>query len=77
MRNRTVKYTDKSLGKVKIVADFLPRPDELALKEETVKVTLSLTKSSVDYFKSVAKKKHTRYQKMIRALLDSYSEHYQ
>lgn len=27
------KYTDKSIGKVKIVKDFLPNPKELALKK--------------------------------------------
>lgn len=76
MRKRTAKYTDEPLGKVKIVADFLPKPDELVPKEELIKVTLSLTKSSVDYFKRAAKKRHTQYQKMIRMLLDQYSEHY-
>lgn len=75
MKKKTVKYTNEPLGKVRIVSDFLPSPDELVPKEETVKVTLSLTKSSVDYFKRAAKKRHTQYQKMIRTLLDYYTEH--
>lgn len=70
------KYTNESLGKIKIVPDFLPSPDELVMKEETVKVTLSLSKASVDYFKELAEKKHTHYQKMIRVLLDKYTSHY-
>lgn len=66
------KTKDESIGKVKIIPDFLPSPDKLVLKNETVKVTLSLSKSSIDYFKKEAKKHHTQYQKMIRALLDKY-----
>ncbi|WP_234979178.1 BrnA antitoxin family protein [Desulfococcus multivorans] len=61
------------MGKVKIVKDFLPPPSELALKEETVKITISLSKTSIDFFKSEAKKHHTQYQKMIRRLLDEYA----
>lgn len=76
MKKKTAKYTDEPLGKVKIVADFLPRPDDLVTKDETIKITLSLSKSSVEYFKYMAKKHHTQYQKMIRNLLDRYAQHY-
>ncbi len=68
-----IKYTDEAFGPVKLVRDFLPAPDELVLKEETVKVTISLSKASVDFFKQEAKKNHTQYQKMIRRLLDAYT----
>lgn len=61
------------MGKVKVIKDFLPSPEELALKEETVKVTMLLSKASVDFFKSEAKKHNTQYQKMIRRLLDEYA----
>lgn len=73
---KKIKYTDEPLGKLKIVPDFLPSPEDLVLKEETVKITLSLTKSSVDFFKHQAKRRHTHYQKMIRALIDQYAERY-
>jgi len=56
--------------------DFLPAPHELVLKDNTVKVTLLLSKESVDYFKGEAKKHNARYQSMIRALLDHYTEHF-
>ncbi len=71
-----IKYTNQPIGKIKIVADFLPPPDELVLKEESIKVTLLLSKSSVDFFKYLAEQKHTRYQKMIRTLLDKYASHF-
>lgn len=67
------KYTNESIGKIRIVSDFLPSPDELVLKEKTVKVTLSLTQESIDFFKKEAEENHTQYQKMIRILLDKYA----
>jgi len=74
MKNK-IKYTDEPMGKLKVVSDFLPSPEELALKDETVKVTISLSKASVDFFKKEAKKYNTQYQKMIRRLLDEYTAH--
>lgn len=70
-----IKYTDEPIGKIKIVTDFLPSPEELALKDEFVKVTISLSKTSIEFFKKEAKKYNTQYQKMIRKLLDEYSSH--
>jgi len=34
------------MGKVKVFADFLPSPEELALKDETVKVTINVALKS-------------------------------
>ena len=76
MRNK-IKYTDEPMGKLKVIKDFLPRPDQLAMKEENVKVTISLNKSSITYFKKEAKKHHTSYQRMIRKLLDWYASQHQ
>lgn len=67
-----IKYTDEPMDNVKVIADFLPSPEELVFKEETVKVTISLSKTSVEFFKEVARKNNTQYQKMIRRLLDEY-----
>lgn len=73
---RKTKYTDEPIGEPKIVKDFLPSPDQLVLKEENIKVTISLNKESVDFFKEVAKKQNTSYQKMIRKVIDWYAKHY-
>ncbi len=70
-----IKYIDEPIGKVKILKDFLPSPEELALKDETVKITISLSKASIDFFKKEAKQHNTQYQKMIRRLLDEYAAH--
>ena len=67
-----IKYTDEPLGKTQVVADFLPSPSELAFREEGVKVTLVLSKKSLEFFKSQAAKHQTQYQRMIRRLLDAY-----
>ena len=71
--NSKIKYSNEPLGNVEVIADMLPSPEELAFKEDTVKVTISLSKSSVDFFKREAKKHDTKYQQMIRRLLDAYT----
>jgi predicted DNA binding CopG/RHH family protein len=71
--NERIHYTDEPIGPVKRVSDFLPVPEDLAYKEDTVKVTLSLSRESVEFFKHEAQKHHTQYQKMIRRLLDAYT----
>lgn len=70
-----IRYTDEPIGRVKVISDFLPTPEELALRDETVKVTIALSKTSVEFFKKEAKKNNTQYQKMIRRLLDEYAVH--
>ena len=72
MKSR-IKYTDEPMEKVRVVDDFLPSPEQLAFKEETVKVTLTLSTASVAFFKAQAKQHGTAYQAMIRRLLDSYA----
>lgn len=67
------KYIEEPMGDAWIVKDFLPKPEQLALKEENVKITISLNKSSIEFFKKKAKEQHTSYQKMIRRLLDWYA----
>jgi len=65
------------MGELRVVRDFLPPPDQLVLKEENVKITISLKKSSVEFFKKEAQKHHTSYQKMIRRIIDWYASQYQ
>jgi len=67
-----IKYTDEPLGDLKVIPDFLPSPDELAFREEGVKITIALSKKSVEFFRAEAEKRHTQYQRMIRRLLDAY-----
>ena len=72
--NAKIKYSDEPIGPLEVVEDFLPPPEELAFSEETVKVTITLSTESVEFFKSEAKKHNTQYQRMIRRLLDAYTK---
>ncbi|MBI1869201.1 MAG: hypothetical protein HYS06_13065 [Methylocystis sp.] len=70
-----IKYADEPI-EAKVVHDFLPPPEELAFREEGVKVTIALSRKSVEFFKSEAAKHHTQYQRMIRRLIDAYVDAY-
>lgn len=72
-----IKYSNEPLGKLKVISDFLPSPEDLVFRDEGVKVTLALSKRSVDFFKGEAEKHNTQYQRMIRRLLDAYAEHHE
>ena len=76
MKSKT-GYTNEPIGDLCIIDDFLPSPEELAFKEDTVKVTIGLTRSSVEFFKKQAQEHDTHYQKMIRRLLDAYAVRHQ
>jgi predicted DNA binding CopG/RHH family protein len=76
----TYKHAPKNIAKAmqgsERINDFLPSPEELVKKEETVKITISLSKESVEFFKKNSKKMGVPYQTMIKSLLDSYTSHY-
>ena len=74
---KKIKYTDEPMGTPRVMPDFLPSPEELAFREESVKVTIGLSKRSVQFFKKQARKHHTQYQKMIRRLVDQYAARHQ
>src|SRR5258706_15339008 len=81
MKKRT-QYEDapldiaQALSAARTIGDFLPAPDQLVFKEEAVKVTLSLGKESVNFFKKKAKENHVPYQNMIKRVVDLYARHY-
>lgn len=50
-----IKYTNEPI-EAKVIQDFLPPPEKLAFGEEGVKVTIALSKKSVEFFKSEATK---------------------
>jgi predicted DNA binding CopG/RHH family protein len=72
---KKIKYSDEPM-KMKVMEDFLPSPEQLVVKDENVKVTITLSKASIDFFKKHARKQRYPYQKMIRQVLDHYVEHY-
>ena len=76
MRKKT-NDSELPIGKLIKVPDFLPPPEDLVILEDTIKVTLALKKSSVDFLKREARRHHTKYQKMIREIVDRYARQYQ
>jgi predicted DNA binding CopG/RHH family protein len=75
MKKKTIN-SDMPIGKLVRIKDALPSPAQLAVHEETQKITLSLKKSSIKFFKAQASRYHTKYQRMIRQLIDSYATQY-
>ncbi len=54
-----IKYSDEPLT-MEVVEDFLPRPEDLVPREDTVKVTIGLSKPTIEFFKTQsAAKPHT------------------
>ena len=74
MSKRTVRYTAGEIGRIRVIEDFLPSPADLVPREDNVKVTLSLSRHGLDFFKRESKKRRVPYQRMIRALVDNYAE---
>jgi predicted DNA binding CopG/RHH family protein len=73
----TVEYTDNPdlpdlEDMVEVSRDFLPRPEELVFRPKGVKITLTLSEESLNYFKEQAERLNTPYQRMIRNLIDEY-----
>ncbi|MBI4432379.1 MAG: CopG family transcriptional regulator [Candidatus Omnitrophica bacterium] len=64
---------DMPIGSLKRVDDFLPSPADLVGPDKNVKITILLKESSINFFKKEAGKHHTKYQKMIREVLDQYA----
>ena len=74
--SKKINYEEGPMDEVKVIADFLPPPAELAFREETVKVTIALSRASVDFFKHEAGKHRVSDPKMIRRLLVEYALHH-
>jgi hypothetical protein len=75
MKRKTID-NDLPVGKMTKVDDFLPPPGELVIPKESIKVTLLLSKPSIEFFKRQARRHHTKYQRMIRQLVDKYALRY-
>ena len=74
MKRKTDK--DMPIGKLTRVKDFLPPPSELVPPRDEVKVTLALSRRSMEFFKSEARRNHSKYQRMIREVVDRYASRY-
>ncbi len=73
---RKNKKSDKPIGSLQKVVDFLPTPAKLLPKESLTKITLTVDDDTVYFFKSEAKSLGTKYQKMMREVLKTYAGHF-
>lgn len=69
--NKRVKDSNEPQGKLLKIADFLPPPSELLPKN--IKITLTLDKRTVDFFKAQARNNNEKYQRMMREVLRGYA----
>jgi len=73
---KKINYSEGEIKNVEKIDDFLPPPEDLVLKNQSIKITLSLSKDSVAFFKDEAYKHHIPYQRIIKTVLDKYADHY-
>jgi len=66
-------WIEAAVAKQKDIVEAMPSSEGLTSDNELVRVTIYLSKSSVDFFKREARANRTQYQKMIRNLLDLYA----
>jgi predicted DNA binding CopG/RHH family protein len=71
MGNPGADYTD---DQGEIVGELRPARDFLPPRDDGVKVTLTLSRGSVEFFKREARRNRVPYQRMIRALVDEYAK---
>jgi len=75
MSKRT-SNSDFPVGRLTRIKDVLPPPDKLVVPADTIKVTLLLSRSSIQFFKRKAAQHRTKYQRMLRELVDRYAEQF-
>jgi hypothetical protein len=57
---KKIRHSGEPLGKLKIMNDFLPPPEKLVLRDDGVKVTISLSKHSVDFLSATRRARRFR-----------------
>ncbi len=76
MKKKISKYIDEPVGALKRVTDFLPPPHKLFPAEQKVKITLTLDKKTVSFFKTSAHQLGAKYQRLMREVLKKYSQQF-
>ena len=68
---KEMDYTDEPM-KIGREVNVLPSPSELAKMARTERATLTLSKSTLDFFRDLAEKEKVSYNMLIRNALDEY-----
>ncbi|MEI6259130.1 MAG: hypothetical protein WCR46_04390 [Deltaproteobacteria bacterium] len=69
------KEIAEAIASSEIIDDFLPLPDKLVLKEQSVRITINLSVPVVKFFKENAGKSGIPYQHMIKKYLIAMLKH--
>ena len=75
-KGRASRDINEPQGKLTPIPDFLPSPEELLPREETIKITIALDSKTLRFFKQYAGKAGLKYQRIIREVLKSYARKY-
>ena len=67
---------DRTVGKLNRVADFLPSPEDLLPLENIAKITIVIDVDTIEFFKKIARKNGTKYQRMMREVLKGYARRF-
>ena len=67
---------DRPIGKLKVIPDFLPPPEDLFPKSELQKITIIVDKDTVLFFKQTASQHGQKYKRMMREVLKGYAKKY-
>jgi hypothetical protein len=70
--NSIIPDPAEPMGSVTIIDDFLPPPEQLVPKKNTVRLTLDFTKESIEFLQREAQRQDASYEVMIRKLVDAY-----
>ena len=76
VRMKTPEPFDEDMprGRVTILPDFLPPPEELFPDDYTLKITIAIDVKTIKLFKVAAEKHGFKYQRMMREVLKRYAE---
>ncbi len=72
---KKIKYTDEPMGNVRVITDFLPKPENLVFREKApddVEIKIFLPKESLEFLKKEASTRRVDFQVMIQSLLQQY-----
>ena len=80
--SKKIKYTEGPMGDYtlndfkRVDKSFLSSPEEIARSMDKIKITITLTGDSIEFFKKQAEKHDIQYQRLIRSILDEYVAHH-
>ena len=64
------------LGRIDRAVKNMPNPIGLLPQEKKILISVYLNESTVRFFKKEANRHHSKYQRMMRAVLERYKEAY-